>query len=265
MIQLNKLESKVLCVSVIVTTFNRVKLLPETINSILGQTFDDFELIIVDNMSIDGTSEYVEAIADPRVRYFRNPNNGVIAVNRNYGLNQARGKYIAFCDDDDLWLSDKLKLQVKVLEKNASVALCYTNAESFMGDKTISLRMVSRVACNNHFLQLLRGNFIPNSSVLIRRNALLRLGCLTEDSRLREDYEMCLRLAYGYQLEGIDVSLIRYRIHPGNVAGNRTSETLRAIRTVKSVIVLLNVPYYLAVPNIAFQYIKYLTYKIIGR
>ena len=263
--QLDALQTKAPCVSVIVTTFNRVKLLPETINSILVQTFEDFELSVVDNMSIDGTSEYVATIADPRIRYFRNPNNGVIAVNRNYGLNQARGKYIAFCDDDDLWLSEKLKLQVEVLEQNASVALCYTNAESFMGDKTISLRMVSRVVRNHHFLQLMRGNFIPNSSVLIRRNALLNLGYLTEDSRLREDYEMCLRLANGYQLAGIDDSLIRYRLHSGNVAGNRASETLRAIRTVKSVIALLNIPYYLAVPNIAFQYMKYLAYKIISR
>jgi len=90
------------CVSVIVTTFKRVKLLSETLDSILAQTFTDFELIVVDNISEDGTREYVTGIADSRVRYFRNANHGVIAVNRNYGIRQSEGKYIAFCDDDDL-------------------------------------------------------------------------------------------------------------------------------------------------------------------
>ena len=253
------------CVSVVVITNNRLALLKETLTSILSQTFTDFELIVVDNMSIDGTSDYLNGFGDDRIRYFRNPNNGIIAVNRNYGIAYAVGKYIAFCDDDDLWFPNKLKLQVSLLEQHPAVALCYTNAESFFDNKTIAKQMVRRVVRKNHFLQLLRGNFIPNSSVLIRRNIFFELGLLTEDSRLREDYEMCLRIANCHRLMGIDLSLIRYRIHLGNVAGNKANETLRAIRTVKSVTGLLNIPIYLSVPNVWFQYLKYIVYRMVSR
>jgi glycosyltransferase involved in cell wall biosynthesis len=253
------------CVSVIVTTYKRAKLLAETLDSILAQTFTDLELIVVDNLSEDGTREYVSGLADPRVRYFRNANHGVIAVNRNYGIRQAKGRYIAFCDDDDLWRADKLEQQVKLLEQHAEVALCYTQAESFLGDRILATRMNRRQVHANHFFQLLRGNFFPNSSVLIRREVFEELGVLTEDASLREDYEMWLRIAKRYRLMGIEASLIRYRVHPSNVAGNRAAETLRAIRTVRSVVNKLDIPSYLVWPNIGFQYLKYLFYRVASR
>ena len=265
MIKSDDLEVITPCVSVIVTTFNRKFFLSQTINSILEQSFNDFELIIVDNMSVDGTSDYVLGIADPRVRYFRNSNNGVIAVNRNYGIGKAKGQYVAFCDDDDLWLMDKLRLQVAQLKGDPSIAMCYTNAESFVGDVTLSHKMIRRVVYKYHFLQLLRGNFIPNSSVLIRRDIFIKLGLLNEVSSLREDYEMWLRVTFFYAVVGINSSLIRYRMHSSNVGGNRASETLRAIRTLKSVTVLLGVPKYIVFPNIGFQYIKYFCYKMLSR
>lgn len=265
MTEVPSVQGNLPCVSVIVTTYKRVKLLTETLGSILSQTYADFELIVVDNMSEDGTSEYVTGIADPRVRYFRNANHGVIAVNRNYGIRQAKGRYIAFCDDDDLWLADKLEQQVRLLEQHADAALCYTQAESFLGDKIIAVRMNRRQVRSDHFFQLLRGNFFPNSSVLIRRDIFEELGMLTEDPSLREDYEMWLRIARGHRLLGIEASLIRYRVHPSNVAGNRAAETLRAIRTVRSVVNKLNIPQYLVWPNIGFQFLKYLFYRVVAR
>ena len=253
------------CVSVVVITNNRLALLKETLASILSQTFTDFELIVVDNMSVDGTSNFINSLGDDRIRYFRNPNNGIIAVNRNYGIKYAVGKYIAFCDDDDLWLPEKLNLQVTLLENNLDVGLCYTNAESFIEDKIVAEQMINRKVLRNHFYQLLRGNFIPNSSVLTRRNIYDELGMLTENARLREDYEMCLRIANCHRLMGIDLSLIRYRIHSGNVAGNKANETLRAIRTLRSVVELLKIPSYLVIPNVGFQYLKYFFYRIVSR
>lgn len=264
MINSSVIEDTAPCVSVIVTTYNRVSLLAETINSILSQTYSDFELIIVDNMSEDGTREYIGGMTDARIHYFRNSNNGIIAVNRNFGIRHAKGRYVAFCDDDDLWLPDKLNQQVSLLEMNLGVALCYTHAESFIGDRTLTLRM-NRNVYRNHFFELLRGNYIPNSSVLVRRKIFKELGFLTEDPLLREDYEMWLRIARCYRFMGVDASLIRYRIHPSNVAGNRAKETLRAIRTVTSVGDLLNIPFYLLGPNIGFQYLKYFIYRLAQR
>lgn len=265
MTEASAMQDKPPCVSVIVTTYKRAKLLAETLDSILMQTYADFELIVVDNLSEDGTVEYVSSIADPRVRYFRNANHGIIAVNRNYGIRQAKGRYIAFCDDDDLWLEDKLAQQVDLLEQHANVALCYTQAKSFLGDHVLAARMNRREVRTNHFFQLLRGNFFPNSSVLIRRDVFEEMGLLTEDPTLREDYEMWLRIARRHRLMGIEASLIRYRVHMSNVAGNRAMETLRAIRTVRSVVKKLAVPHYVVWPNISFQFLKYVYYRVVSK
>lgn len=248
------------CVSIIVTTFNRKDLLTETLYSILNQTYTNFELIVVDNMSQDGTENRVSDMQDERIKYFRNPNFGIIAVNRNFGIRKSSGKYIAFCDDDDLWVLEKLEKQVCLLEENSDVALCYTHAESFIGDKTMDKKMNRRNVRQNFFFQLLRGSYIPNSSVVIRRAVFQELGLLTENPQLREDYEMWLRVAKRYRFIGIDDSLIRYRVHASNVSSNLAKETLRAIRTLKSVAGVLRIPYVILWSNIAFQYLKYIAY-----
>ena len=85
-------------ISVIVTTYNRKRLLKQTLDSILNQTFTDFELIVVDNYSDYNFISYIKSFNDKRIKSFQNKNNGVIAVNRNYGIIKAQGKYIAFCD-----------------------------------------------------------------------------------------------------------------------------------------------------------------------
>src|SRR3990172_12856550 len=99
-------------VSVIILTWNRAALLKEAVDSVLRQTYEHFELTIVDNESTDNTSEYVRGLGDNRVKYLSHPNQGILSVNRNFGIRRARGDYIAFCDDDDLWLPDKLKTQM---------------------------------------------------------------------------------------------------------------------------------------------------------
>jgi glycosyltransferase involved in cell wall biosynthesis len=249
-------------VSVIVTTYNRADLLRETVDSILGQTFRDLELIVVDNYSRDGTADYLNSIPDGRLRHTRNANNGVIAVNRNLGITLARGEYVAFCDDDDEWKPDKLRLQVELMDSQPELALSYTNAETFRSGEVLSHRMIRRRVVRNHFSALLRGNFIPNSSVLVRRSVFEEIGLLSIDGTLREDYEMWLRVSSQFPLAGIDQPLIRYRVHSTNIASNRATETLRAIRTLRSVSELLNLPAWIFLPNAAFQFLKYMAYRL---
>ena len=121
-------------VSVVLITYNRKPLLRETVASILNQTFSDFELIVVDNVSEDGTERFVRSLDDPRVRYIRHPNGGVISINRNVGIRAARGDYIAFCDDDDLWVPDKLQRQIRAMEDNPRAGLCFTDGVAFRED-----------------------------------------------------------------------------------------------------------------------------------
>lgn len=248
-------------VSVIVTTYNRAGLLAETISSIFSQSYTDFELIVVDNCSSDDTKAYLDGVEDSRLRVFSNANNGVIAVNRNFGIARAQGTYIAFCDDDDLWESEKLRLQVNLLDARPEVALCYSNASTFCGNRILNSRMVGRRVRRNHFFSLLRGNFIPNSSVIVRRDVFESEGVLNTNPALREDYEMWIRIARTHELFGIDEPLIRYRVHPSNIAGNRAGETLRAMRTLRSVAGFLKLPAWLVLPNLGFHFLKYLAYR----
>jgi teichuronic acid biosynthesis glycosyltransferase TuaG len=249
-------------VSVIVTTYNRSEMLAETIQSILKQSFVDFELIIVDNMSQDATQEYVEGLQDSRIRFFKNPNHGVIAVNRNYGIREAKGVYIAFCDDDDLWMESKLDVQLQLLKNNPNCVMCYSQAESFLNNRTVKKAMVRREIKNSHFFSLLQGNYIPNSSVLIKKDVFNQIGLLNESSDLREDYEMWLRVAKCHSIIGTQQALIRYRLHFANSAGNRVAETMRAIRTLRRVASTLDIPGYIYFPNLFIQYLKYVFYKL---
>src|SRR4030043_6890 len=87
-------------VSVIIPTYNRAQTLAEAIDSVLSQTFKDFELIVVDNYSTDATESVVNAYTDRRIRYFKNQNNGFVRINRNFGIEKSHGEYIAFLDDE---------------------------------------------------------------------------------------------------------------------------------------------------------------------
>ena len=102
-------------VSVVVTTYNRKKYLTQTIKSILNQTFADFELIVVDNYSNYDFLSHINSLNDSRIRPFQNNNNGIIAVNRNFGIKKSKGEFIAFCDDDDIWINTKLEIQLNVI------------------------------------------------------------------------------------------------------------------------------------------------------
>lgn len=119
-------------VSVIVTTYNRKELLAETIQSILCQTFQDFELIVVDNFSNYDFQAHLQSFNSEKIVPFQNANDGVIAVNRNFALEKAKGKYVAFCDDDDYWEPDKLQRQLdRAVQSGAEMVAIYSNAVCF--------------------------------------------------------------------------------------------------------------------------------------
>ena len=105
-------------ISVIIPTYNRVNLLNRAINSVLRQTFSDFEVIVVDDSSEDDTKAVVETLKDPRIRYICHDENRGAAAARNTGIRVSRGEHIAFLDSDDEWLSKKLELQIDALTKN---------------------------------------------------------------------------------------------------------------------------------------------------
>ena len=205
-------------ISVIVPTFNRAHMVTETTDLILNQTFKDFELIVVDNCSSDDTEAVIKGYADERIRYFKHENGGVVAVNRNYGISQAQGEYIAFCDDDDLWLPEKLEKQMLEFEKDSQLGLVCTNAIIF--DKTGGLGefFKTKLTDSDFTLEsLIWSNSVICSSVLVKKSVIDDVGLMDVSPEIftGEDYELWLRISHKYRIKYVDLPLIRYRTHPG--------------------------------------------------
>ena len=179
-------------ISVIIPTYNRAHMVTETIDTILAQTFSDLELIVVDNESTDDTEEVVRSYSDVRIRYFKHQNGGVVAVNRNFGMSQAQGEYLAFCDDDDLWLPEKLERQLLEFARDSRVGLVCSNAINFDEDGDLGARIETGLK-DRHFTfeSLLGGNAVISSSVLVKRQIIDDVGMMDISPEIftAEDYE----------------------------------------------------------------------------
>lgn len=161
-------------VSVIIPAYNAENTIVETIESIQKQTLPDFEVLVIDDGSKDKTIEVVKQIADPRVQVFAYPNGGV-SVARNRGIEQAKGEFIAFIDNDDLWTEDKLELQIAALEKNPQASAVYSWTVNMMDDgESISfVQGAESTVEGNIYPDLLLGHFIASgSNVLVRREVI---------------------------------------------------------------------------------------------
>lgn len=204
-------------VSVIVPTYNRANLVVRAIQSVLKQTYTDFELIIVDDASTDNTEEVVKTFGDPRIRYIRHDQNRRGSVARNTGIKKARGAYIAFLDSDDEWLPEKLEKQLahfQGLENRVGGMYCRA---SWMDDSTGFLRAQNAVLHRgNIWLYLLKG-WCPaiTSSVVIRRECFDSCGGFNESLPSFQDYDLWLRIAQDYHFEFVDEPLVIVHQHTG--------------------------------------------------
>ncbi|HEX75395.1 MAG TPA: glycosyltransferase [Dehalococcoidia bacterium] len=221
-------------VSVIVLTCNRAHMVREAIDSILSQTNKDFELIVVDNYSSDETEQVIKAYTDERIRYFRHRNNGLIAVNRNYGIDKARGEYVAFCDDDDLWMPEKLEKQLLGFEGDSQIGLVCTNAIDFDRGGEHGKRIKAKLKDSDFtFESLIWGDRIICSSVLVRKEVINDVGMMDESPEISmaPDYELWLRVARKYKVKYIDLPLVKYRAHSG-ACGKKDIEALEQDKMV---------------------------------
>ena len=185
-------------VSIIVPTYNRGLLIMNTINSILIQSYKNFELIIVDDGSTDNTTEIINGINDSRIIYNKIINSGGPAKPRNIGLKQSKGDYIAFCDDDDIWKEHKLKYCVNELINGSDFV--YHNFITTGGNfNNLLFRSInSRELIYPYYFDLLNnGNSIINSSVVFKKDLFFKVGYIDEDTNLvaAEDYDYWLRIS----------------------------------------------------------------------
>lgn len=207
-------------ISVIIPAYNAVKTIQETIESVLSQTFQDFEIIVIDDGSSDSTVEVVSSIQDDRLKVFSYP-NAKQAASRNRGFAHSTGKYISFLDADDLWTPNKLESQLKALQDNPQAAVAYSWSHC-IDEKGKFLREASHsTSSGDVYAKLLLCDFLDNgSNPLIRRQALLEVGGFDESLPPAEDWDMWLRLAARYHFVAVPYPHILYRQSPSSASAN---------------------------------------------
>jgi glycosyltransferase involved in cell wall biosynthesis len=221
--------------SVVIPSFNYAEYLPASIESVLAQTDRDFELLIVDDGSTDGSLAVARSYSDPRVRVLVEPHRG-IGPTHNVGMQAARGRYIAFLDADDIWARGKLAAQCELLDRCPDIGLVYTRYGVIAADGRVTSRGYSWLTPKPSgaiLRQLLEGNVIGTmSSICFRRD-------LVEDQQLRfddtetysDDWHFYLRVAARTRVHYLPRTLAYHRQHARNTSGHVPTLMAQTLRT----------------------------------
>ena len=209
-------------VSVIIPTHNRAGFLAGAVNSVLAQSFNDLEIVVVDDCSGDDTPALMESFRRPGIRYLRHDRQRGGAAARNTGIHHSTGEYVAFLDDDDEWYPEKLDRQVStLLASPADVGGIYTGY--FIVDRSDNQIRGQMVPTERGDLYetLLAGNCIGStSSMLLRRSCFDKVGIFDERLPSFQDYDLWLRIARKYQFECIRQPLLKYFVHGDKIWTN---------------------------------------------
>ncbi len=218
-----------LMLSVVMPAYNATSFIAQTIESVLNQTFADFELLIIDDGSTDNTLEIAKqyALRDRRIQVLSQVNQGVSAT-RNRGVNMAKGKLIAFLDADDIWRNDKLAAHVQHFANNPNLAVSFSRVEfiSFAGESTGQVS-TSRLINLKPEDFLYENPTTTMSNLVVRADVFAQVGGFAEDMSYSEDLEWLFRVSCyqrpeksPWQIEGIDRVLIAYRASPSGLSAS---------------------------------------------
>ncbi len=229
-------------VSVILPTYNRASELGKSMQSVLDQTYENLELIVVSDGSTDETEQVVKGFTDQRVRFVRSDKNGGLAYARNLGIHEAQFELLAFHDDDDLWREEKLEKQIKALtEASMQTGFCYCEMEYHRLHQEENLFVPRRdipMLRKNGFIypELLRRNFIGGPTLLVWKECLADVGYFDERLAIFEDWDMVLRLSKSYDAAFVAEPLYDYFEHEkslttdrSNTHRDRIAQTLRLL------------------------------------
>src|SRR5262245_25174348 len=223
-------------VSVVIAAYNARCFLPETLASVFSQSYSSYEIIVVDDGSTDGTREMLQTYNEKVVCRLQE-NRGPSAA-RNAAIEAAQGKYIAFLDADDLWFPQKLELQVDFMERNPRIGLVFSDMEEFDRERTLCRSLLGRTLFARHLpagqaladarQKLLIEDFIPTSTVVMRKECFTATGLFDESLQFVEDRDLWLRVAAAFPLAAIPMIVGRKRVHGSNLTTKSAEETLRA-------------------------------------
>ena len=201
---------------------DRPEFLGAALRSVLSQTVGDFEVLVIDDGSTTDLLPVLEKFADDRIRYFRHESRRGEAAARNLGIRNARGAYVAFLDDDDEWLPDKLRLQLALFSRCPDTVGCV-----YGGHVTIRARDGQELAREipvkrgDLSTELLERNILgPPSTVMLKRECVERVGLFDESIAFGVDYDLWLRIAQEYHFDFVPDIVARYTIHPGQMSND---------------------------------------------
>ena len=217
-------------VSVVIATYNMGRYVGDAIRSVQNQTISDLDIHIVDDGSTDDTREVVGSfLSDQRVHYHYQANAGQTRA-KNVGIARSTGRFVGFCDADDLWLPEKLALQLPVFEKSEAVGVVYTRSQPIDSAGRELARPTFPEPSGKVTEQRFFENFIPFGTTLVRRSALDQLGAFDERYRMGIDWELFLRLSLHYEIQCIPVVTYLYRIWEGQMSSNWAGRYSHAFR-----------------------------------
>ena len=193
--------------SVIIPTFNRADLLPRCLESVLGQRFQDFELLVVDDGSTDETPGVLKPFLKEKVFYLNSSRGGVSRA-RNLGSKMARGQWLAFLDSDDLWFPEKLTLQYEFIQKNPSAVLVHGEEVWIRNGVRVNPMKKHKKGGGDQFERSLKLCLISPSATVIKRSLFFELGGFDSNFPVCEDYDLWLRLLSFYEVGFIETPLI---------------------------------------------------------
>jgi glycosyltransferase involved in cell wall biosynthesis len=215
-------------VSVIIPTYNRAKLLGRAIQSILAQTYQDFELIIVDDGSTDDTESLVKSFNSEKIRYIRHKKNRGASAARNTGIRSAKGEYIALQDSDDEWMPEKLEKQMRAFATAPpEVGVVYTGFYIIANNKKKYMPSASITPKDgNIFSSIIKGEYLVSpQTIVVKRECFERAGMFDEHFPAMEDWEMSLRLSRHYHFKYINEPLVLYSLQPDSISRNKSALT----------------------------------------
>lgn len=208
-------------ISVILTSYNHAKYIGATIESILNQTFSDFELIILDNISDDNSVGVINSFSDKRIRFIQNPVNMGMVMSVNKGISLAQGEYVALISSDDIWLPEKLEMQVDYLEKQQNVGAVFTSVVVIdeSGVVSTSVKNYQNIFNNaknkgrdewlGYFFN--KGNCLCYPSALVRKKCFDELGVFDARFQIALDLDMWVRVCSRYEIYVLDEALTKFR------------------------------------------------------
>jgi GT2 family glycosyltransferase len=211
-------------ISVVMSVHNGSKYLKDAVESILNQTFQDFEFIIVNDASTDDTEEILKQFDDSRIKIIKNPENLGLTKSLNIGIKAAKGEYIARMDADDISLPHRFEIQVNFLENNPDYAL--VGSKFYNIDESGNTKSLIDVPLDNLSIHetLKKNNCFAHGSIIMKKDAFLTVGGYNEQFKFAQDYDLWLRLAEAYKVANIEEPLYQCRYSEDTISAQNFTE-----------------------------------------